>query len=904
MPFGHSAGRCIPAIILCLGILQAALVQGGPLMAVDLGGEFLKVSVVKPGRTPISIVSNEMSKRRTSAQLAFIEGDRLLGEEAAALAVRYPDRVYARTRDLVGKLALHDDVSKLLTQNLLPYTIVEDPDRKTVGIKTQKGDVVSAEALVGGILHYAKQITSAASDGAQVLDCVIVVPPFFGPAQRQALYDAAHLAGLNVLALINSHAAAALQYGIERDFSNKTEWVILYDMGATSTEAALVKYSSFVVKEFGKPKTFSQFEVKDVAWDASLGAEKLDLILLNHFADEFQEKHSVDIRSFPKAVAKLKRQAKKTKEVLSANTEAPISVEELHNGIDFRSRITRADFEGLAGDFFASAAKPLSAVLARNGLLKGGSGVDVTAVELLGGGSRVPAVQAALSKALGGRTLDKHLDADEAVVLGAGLFAANLSTTFRLRKFGMTDGATFPLMFQLERTDEQDFEAEAYQPKALLPFMKRVPAKRVVHLPEAARDPVEFSLSFNESLPLPQGISSTQLANYHVTGIDDAKAKHSETPKLSVHFAVHASGLLQVTKGEAVFETTEEYTVKVAKPKPKADKADKGKEAPKEAEKPADPASDEDADDAEPQDEETEDSKVADAKAGAAANETAEPAIEYEEMTKTRKKTVRLPLTVAGPGLVMPSMTAEQLKEGKKLMSEFERREAEKRDAERSKNDLEAYIISTGGILEDGAYDEVTTEKQREAFKKELAQAEDWLYEDGAAQSGPVFRKKLAALKQIGDPMSFRAAESASRPKAVEGARQLLELIGKSANAWPTIKPWLNETDIKGLTDQVAAYEKWLAGEVTKQGKLKPDQDPVLKSADVDAKLEDIRKVFNKLKNKKKPKPPPPPPSAANDTSNTTEPEETIEAEYVEVSIEEEIRIEEGSGEMPAKDEL
>lgn len=72
---------------------------------------------------------------------------------------------------------------------------------------------------------------------------------------------------------------------------------------------------------------------------------------------------------------------------------------------------------------------------------------------------------------------------------------------------------------QLERTDDQEFEAEAYQPKALMPFMKRVPAKRVVHLPEAARDPVEFSLSFNESMPLPQGISSTQLGNYHVTGV-------------------------------------------------------------------------------------------------------------------------------------------------------------------------------------------------------------------------------------------------------------------------------------------------------------------------------------------------------------------------------------------------
>jgi hypothetical protein len=81
-------------------LVQASFVHGGPLMAVDLGGEFLKVSVVKPGRTPISVVTNEMSKRRTSAQLAFIDGDRLLGEEAAALAVRYPDRVYARCAGL------------------------------------------------------------------------------------------------------------------------------------------------------------------------------------------------------------------------------------------------------------------------------------------------------------------------------------------------------------------------------------------------------------------------------------------------------------------------------------------------------------------------------------------------------------------------------------------------------------------------------------------------------------------------------------------------------------------------------------------------------------------------------------------------------------------------------------
>ncbi len=113
---------------------------------------------------------------------------------------------------------------------------------------------------------------------------------------------------------------------------------------------------------------------------------------------------------------------------------------------------------------------------------------------------------------------------------------------------------------QLERTDEQDFEAEAYQPKALMPFMKRVPAKRVVHLPEAARDPVEFSLSFNESLPLPQGISSTQLANYHVTGMPLERLIPTLVRQVQVHSCAGiqhgwtpCAALKQCTTGRAAF---------------------------------------------------------------------------------------------------------------------------------------------------------------------------------------------------------------------------------------------------------------------------------------------------------------------------------------------------------------
>lgn len=159
------------------------------------------------------------------------------------------------------------------------------------------------------MLHYARGITEAFAGAGQVLDCVITVPAYFGQSQRQAISEAARLAGLTVLSLVNNHAAAALQHGITRNFANKTEHVIFYDMGASSVEVALIKYSSFDFKEFGKVNTHSQFEVKDVAWDAIAGAQYLDMLLVNHFADQFEAKHAGSaVRSNPRAVAKLKRQ--------------------------------------------------------------------------------------------------------------------------------------------------------------------------------------------------------------------------------------------------------------------------------------------------------------------------------------------------------------------------------------------------------------------------------------------------------------------------------------------------------------------------------------------------------------------------------------------------------------------
>ena len=394
---GRSPRRAGAALLLVLAVLALAAPRAdAALMAIDLGTDFLKISVVKPGRIPISIVNNEMSKRKSPAAVAFIAGDRLVGDEAASLDVRYPDKVFTHLRDLLGRR--HDDpaVARILAEAKLPFSLVQAPNRTTIAVATDDGEVRLVEELVASLLEYAKTLASAVADGSPVTDCVLVVPAFFGPAQRQALLDSAALAGLNVLSLVHAHAAAALQYGIERDFANVTQDVMFYELGAGSAQAALVRFSSF------SAGAVSQFEVRDVAWvEGGVGGDAFETALIQHFAA--QHAGGADkVLSSPRAVAKLRRQVKRTKVILSANSEAPISVEDLLPGEDFRGRITREEFEKLAEDALRRSVAPVTELLRRNNV----TGAELEAVELLGGSSRVPRVKAALSEALGGRALD------------------------------------------------------------------------------------------------------------------------------------------------------------------------------------------------------------------------------------------------------------------------------------------------------------------------------------------------------------------------------------------------------------------------------------------------------------------------------------------------------------------
>ncbi|CAL5055468.1 unnamed protein product [Urochloa decumbens] len=828
---------------ILLAVVVAAAVAVPPATAavasIDLGSEWLKVAAVHlaPGRVPIAVAINEMSKRKSPALAALADGNRLAGEEAAGITARHPSKVFARARDLLAKPFPY--VKSLAESLFLPYDLVPDA-RGAAAVRGDDGQVYSVEEIVAMVLHYAAGLADA-HVGAPVRDAVVTVPPYFGQAERRALTQAAQLAGINVLDLINEHAGAALQYGIDKDFSNASRHVIFYDMGAGSTYAALVYYSAYNAKEYGKTVSVNQFQVKDVRWNSKLGGVEMEMRLVNYFADQFNKQlgNGVDIRQSPKAMAKLKKQVKRTKEILSANTAAPISVESLYNDVDFRSTITREKFEELCEDLWEQALTPVKEVLAHSGMKID----DIYAVELIGGATRVPKLQAKLQEFLGRRELDKHLDADEAIVLGASLHAANLSDGIKLnRKLGMIDGSTYSFMLEI---DGADYVKDENIDQILVPRMKKMPIKMFRSI-RHSKD-FDVSLNYDKAYELPPGIPSHKFAEYSVSGLTDASEKYSSRNlsapiKANIHFSLSRSGIVSLDRAEAVIEITEwvEVPKKILTLESNITNQNSSSEA---------GAANSTTDSKENLNSDS------DTNSSAPIDESNAQETITEKVLK--KRTFRVPLKVVekttGAGTIL---SKELYSEAKSRLEALDKKDAERRKTAELKNNLESYIYSMKEKLEESAdILTVSTEQERESFTEKLNEVQDWLYMDGEDAQANEFKERLDQLKAIGDPILFRLSELKARPAACENARLYLTELQKIVKNWETNKPWLPKKRVDEVVSEAEKVKGWLEEKETLQKSTPAHSPPAFTSEEVVDKILDLQDKVASINRIPKPKP-------------------------------------------------
>lgn len=376
-------------------------------------------------------------------------------------------------------------------------------------------DSYTPEELLSMVLNHAEEMTIAygkekGNEFTSVRDCVLTVPSFATQSERQAYLDAASLADFNVLGLIDENTASALNFGMDKTMTEPKIY-LFYNLGASSLQVSVIKFHSYDIPESKyskKMKNVGSIEVLGKAWDQTLGGQAFDNRLLDYMADHFNREwrkargHEKDVRENPRAMTKLRLQANKVKHVLSANQEIPVHLDSLHDDMSLSMHISRDQFEELCDDLMERAVAPVHKAIKLANLTLD----DIDEIEMIGGGMRVPKVQADLSTALGGKELGLHINSDESMALGAAFFGANISTAFRVRNVGLTDINPFPVQVtlkDLEETKPKDGEEVWFKEATIFKAQGKLGVKKTIAFSHDSD--VHCALDYVDPETLPEG---------------------------------------------------------------------------------------------------------------------------------------------------------------------------------------------------------------------------------------------------------------------------------------------------------------------------------------------------------------------------------------------------------------
>jgi hypoxia up-regulated 1 len=675
--------------------------------------------------------------------------------------------------------------------------------------------------------------------------------------------DAAELAGLKVLSLMNENTAVAMKYAIDRKFENTKEHnVIFYDMGSSSVKSSFVTFSAYDVLDGKKNKTVESFEVKAVAWDEFLGGHDFDARIAKLMAEDFDEKHSKQndgnsVFDSPRAMARLLKEAERYKVVLSSNKETPISVEALTNDIDLKTHITREQFEELCADLLERSVKPVEALLEETGKEPG----EVHAVVIIGGGSRIPKIQDLLLKVMDREQLNRNLNGDEAAALGAGFYAAGLSPSFRVRKVSVED--IFPYGVTATVSRGASSTSEKPPPTAEV-FGKnsKMPLKKVLTFNRKEDFYMDIKVSNPERLP---ECDSPMIGAYNITGVEKAvEYNETEKPKISITFELDRSGLLVVTKAEGKAESWTEETVTKKKDTnttedENATATEDGEEGEEKSEEESEEKSEESTEEAtaDETDESSEDSAEGEGEEKAEeadASEEAADDAEAEEETETKmvKKVHRVTLGWNYTAVDMTPLTEEHSKASKKMMKAIRKRMDDIAEMNKIKNDVEAHVFQTRDKFE---YNEelkkVMSEEEMDTIRASLSEVEEWLWDDHELQE---YKDKLKELRKDMAPANTRAQEMEDRPKAFAQAKEQIESI-KAYMANETAMENVNVNDTAVIQAATEKFEAWVTEKEAAQEAVALTDTPAVLASEIAAEANEHRDAVSEaLRPKVKPK--------------------------------------------------
>ena len=481
----------------------------GKIIGIDLGTTNSCVAVFE-GNEPV-VIANSEGKRTTPSVVGFVEnGERKIGDPAKRQAITNPKNTVYSIKRFMGEnwQQTEKEISRV------PYSVVNEGGYPRVDINGRKYTPQEISAMI------LQKMKKTAEDylGQEVTEAVITVPAYFSDSQRQATKEAGQIAGLDVKRIVNEPTAAALAYGVDK--ANKDMKIAVFDLGGGTFDISILEFGGGV------------FEVLSTNGDTHLGGDDFDQVIIDWLVQEFKNDEGADLKSDPMAMQRLKEAAEKAKIELSSSTSTEINLPYIMPvaGVPKHlvKTLTRAKFEQLAHDLIQACLAPCQKAIADAHLTT----ADIDEVILVGGSSRIPAVQT-LVKNYFGKEPSKGVNPDEVVAVGASIQGAILNKEGGVGDIVLLD--VTPLTLGIETMGGVMTK--------LIEANTTIPCKKSEVFSTAADNQTEVTIHVLQG-ERPMAAQNKSIGQFNLTGIAPARRG---IPQIEVTFDIDANGILKVS---------------------------------------------------------------------------------------------------------------------------------------------------------------------------------------------------------------------------------------------------------------------------------------------------------------------------------------------------------------------